>query len=76
MQNQTNANNSINSEDIFKSTKNISEKRNTTEDSSNTNTSKCLSKICNRKNIHSNNTTFPWLKVLWKFMVRSVELNF
>ena len=64
MQNQTNTKHSINSEDIFKSTKNVLEKRSTKEDSSNTTTSKVLSKICNRKNLHSNNTTFPWLKVL------------
>ena len=64
MQNQTNAKHSINSEDIFKLTKNVLEKRSTKEDSSNTTTSKVLSKICNRKNLHSNNTTFPWLKVL------------
>ena len=69
------ANHSINSEDIFKSTKNVLEKRSTKEDSSNTNTSKVLSKIWNRKNLHSSNTTFPWLKVLYKFMVQSVELN-
>ena len=64
MQNQTNSKHSINSEDIFKSTKNVLEKRSTKEDSSNTTTSKVLSKICNRKNLHSNNTTFPWLQVL------------
>ena len=64
MQNQTNAKHSINSEDIFKSTKNVLEKRSTKEESSNTTTSKILSKICNRKNLHSNSTTFPWLKVL------------
>ena len=64
MQNQTNSKHSINSEDIFKSTKNVLEKRSTKEDSTNTTTSKVLSKICNRKNLHSNNTTFPWLKVL------------
>ena len=75
MQNQTNAKHSINSEDIFKSTKNVLEKRSTKEDSSNTTTSKVLSKICNRKNLHSNNTTFSWLKVLLKFMVHSVKLN-
>ena len=75
MQNQTNAKHSINSEDIFKSTKNVLEKRSTKEDSSNTVISKVLSKICNRKNLHSNNTTFSWLKVLLKFMVHSVKLN-
>ena len=64
MQHETNTKHSINSEDIFKSTKNVLEKRSTKEDSSNTTTSKVLSKICNRKNLHSNNTTFPWLKVL------------
>ena len=64
MQNQTNAKHCINSEDIFKSTKNVLEKRSTREDSSNTTTSKVLSKICNRKNLRSNNTIFPWLKVL------------
>ena len=62
MQNQINGKHSINSEDIFKSTKNVSEKRSTKEDSSNTSTSNVLSKISNRKNVHSNNTTFPWLK--------------
>ena len=62
MQNQTNTKHSINSEDIFKSTKNVLEKCSTKEDSSNTTTSNVLSKICNRNNLHSNNTTFPWLK--------------
>ena len=62
-------------EDIFKSTKNVLEKRGTKENSSKTTTSKVLSKICNRKNLHSNNTTFSWLKVLLKFMVHSVKLN-
>ena len=75
MQNQTNGNHSINSENIFKSIKNVLEKPSTKEDSSNTTTPKFLSKICNRKNLHSSNTTFPWLKVLYKFMVQSVELN-
>ena len=51
-------------EDIFKSTKSVLGKCSTKEDSSNTTTSKVFSKICNRKNLHSNNTTFPWLKVL------------
>ena len=51
-------------EDIFKSTKKVLEKRGTKEESSNTTTSKVLNKICNRKNLYSNNTTFPWLKVL------------
>ena len=64
MQNQTNAKHSITSEDIFKSTKNVLEKCSTKENSSNTITSKVLSKACNRKNLHSNNTTFPWLKFL------------
>ena len=40
MQNQTNAKHSINSEDVFKSTKNVLEKRSTKEHSSNTTTSK------------------------------------
>ena len=62
MQNQTNTKHSINSENIFKSTKNVLEKCSTKEDSSNTTTSNSLSKICNRNNLHSNNTTFPWLK--------------
>ena len=75
MQNQTNGNHSINSENIFKSIKNVLEKPSTKEDSSNTTTPKFLSKICNGKNLHSSNTTFPWLKVLYKFMVQSVELN-
>ena len=64
MQNQTNAKYSINSVDIFKSTKNVLEKYSNKEDSSNTTTSKVFSKICSRKNLHSNNTTCPWLKVL------------
>ena len=64
MQNQTNAKHYINSENIFKSTKNVLEKRSTKEDSSNTTTSKVLNKICNRKNPYSINTTFAWLKVL------------
>ena len=51
MQNQTNTKHSINSEDIFKSTKNVLEKCSTKEDSSNTTTSNILSKICNRKNL-------------------------
>ena len=75
MQNQTNAKHFIDSEDVFKSTKNVLEKRSTSEDPSNITTSKVLSKIWNRKNLHSNNTTFPWLRVLLKFMVHSVELN-
>ena len=58
MQNQTNAKYSN------KSTKNVLEKLRTKEDSSNSTTSKVLSKICDRKNVHSNNTTFPSLKVL------------
>ena len=61
MQHQTNAKHSINSEDISKSTRNVLEKRSTKEDSSKTTTSKVLNKICNRKNLHNNNTTFPWL---------------
>ena len=64
MQNQTNAKHSINSEDIFKSTKNVLEKCSTKKDYCITATSKVLSKICNGKNFRSNNTTFPWLKVL------------
>ena len=64
MQNQTNGKHSINSEVIFKSTKNVLKKHSTQEHSSNTTTSKVLSKVCNRKNFHSNNTTFPQLKVL------------
>ena len=50
--------------DIFKSTKSVLGKCSTKEDSSNTSTSKVFSKICNKKNLHSNNTTFTWLKVL------------
>ena len=64
LQNQTIAKHSINSEDIFKSNKNVLEKCSTKDDSSNSTTSNILSKICNRNNLHSNNTTFPWLKVL------------
>ena len=64
MQNQTNAKHSIDPVDIFKSTKNVFEKCSTKEDSSNTTTSKVFSKICNRKNLHSSNDTFPWLKAL------------
>ena len=60
MQNQTNAKHSSNSEGIFKSIKNVLEKRNTKEgSSSNTTTSKVLSKICDRKNLKKNSTTFP-----------------
>ena len=44
MQNQTDEKHSSNSVDIFKSNKNILEKLNTKEDSSNTATSKVLSK--------------------------------
>ena len=51
-------------EDIFKSTKSVLGKCSTKEDSSNTTTFKFFSKVCNRKKLHSNNTTFPWLKVL------------
>ena len=51
-------------EDIFKSTKSVLGKCSTKLDSSNTTTSKVFSKICNRKKLHSNNTTFPWPKVL------------
>ena len=65
MKNQANAEDSSNFEDIFKSTKNVLEKLNTKQDSSsNTTTSKVPSKICDRKNLQSNNTTFPWLKFL------------
>ena len=64
MQNQANAKHSINSENNFKSTKNVLEKFSTKEDSANTTTSNVLSKISNKNNLHSNNATFPWLKVL------------
>ena len=64
MQNQTNAKHSVNSDDIFKSTKNVLEKYSTKDDSSNTTTSNVLSKACNKNNLHSTNTTFPWLKCL------------
>ena len=59
MQNRTNGKHSITSEDIFKSTKNVLEKHSIKEGSCNTTTSNVLSKIFNRKNLHSNNTTFP-----------------
>ena len=49
MQNQTNAKHSINSEDIFQSTKSVLEKRSTKEDSSNTNSSKVLSKFVTKR---------------------------
>ena len=75
MKNQTNSKCSINSESNVISTKNVLEKRSTKEDFSNTATSKVLSKICNRKSLRGNNTFFPWLKVLLKFMLRSVKLN-
>ena len=75
MQSQTNVKHSIKSDSIFKPTKIVLEKRSTKEDSSNTARSNVLSNICNRKNLHSNNTTFPWLNVLLKFIVRSVKLN-
>ena len=45
MQNQTNTKHSISTKDIFKSTKNVLEKRSTKEDSSNTTTSNVSSKI-------------------------------
>ena len=64
LQNQTNAKHSINSEVIFKSTKNVLEKCSIKDDSSSSTTSNIFSKICNGKNLNSNNTTFPWLKVL------------
>ena len=51
-------------EDIFKSTKRALGKCSTKKDSSNTTTSKVFSKTCNRKSLHCNNTTFPWVKVL------------
>ena len=51
-------------EDIFESTKSVLGICSAKEDSSNTTTSKVFSKIFNKKNLHSNNTTFPWLKVL------------
>ena len=51
-------------EDIFKPSKGVLGKCSPKEDSSNSTTSKVFSKICNTKNLHSNNTTFPWLKVL------------
>ena len=63
MKNQANAKHSSNSEDIFKSSKNV-EKLNNKEDSSNTTTSKLLCKIRNRKNLQNNNTIFSWLKFL------------
>ena len=50
MQNETYAKHSSNSEDIFKSTKNVLEKLNTKEGSSNTTTSIVLTKI--RQNLH------------------------
>ena len=54
MQNQVNAKHFSNSEDIFKSNKNVLEKLKTKEDSSsNTTTYKFLSKICNKKNLQS-----------------------
>ena len=54
MQNQANAKHFSNSEDIFKSNKNVLEKLKTKEDSSsNTTTYKFLSKICNKKNLQS-----------------------
>ena len=65
VKNQANVKHPSNSEDIFKSTKNVLENLNTEKDSSsNTTTSKKLSKICDRKNLQSNNTTFPWLNFL------------
>ena len=51
-------------EGIFESTKSVLGKCSTKKDSSNTAKSKVFSKICNRKNLNSNNTFFPWLKVL------------
>ena len=51
-------------EDKFKLTKSVLGKCSTKDDSSNTTTSQVFSKICNRKNLHSNNTTYPWLKFL------------
>ena len=51
-------------EGIFKSNKSVLEKGSTKEDSSNTAKSNVFSKICYRKNLHSNNTFFPRLKVL------------
>ena len=64
MQNQTNTKHSINSEDIYNSTKNVLENRSTKEDFSSSTTSKVLSKIRNRKNLRSNNTTFARPTVL------------
>ena len=58
MQNQTNAKHFSTYADIFKSTKNISEQLISEVDSSNTTTSKVLSKIPNIKNLKSNNITF------------------
>ena len=49
MQNQTNTKNFSNPEDIFKSAKNVLEKRNPKEESFQTSISIVLSKISNRK---------------------------
>ena len=61
IQNKTNEKHSSYSEASLKSTKKVSEKIRTEVDSS---TCKVLSKIPNRKNLQSNNTTFAWLKFL------------
>ena len=58
MQNQINTKHSSNPEDIFKSAKNVLEKRNRKEDSSKTTISKVPGKFSNRKKLQSNNTTF------------------
>ena len=63
MQNQTNAKHFSTYADIFKSTKNISEQLISEVDSSNTTTSKVLSKIPNIKNLKSNNITFQLAKI-------------
>ena len=63
MQNQTNTKYSSNTEDIFKSAKNILEKLNTKEDSSKTTISKFLSKIPNRKTTSKQQYNFCKAKI-------------
>ena len=63
MQNQTNTKHFSNPEDIFKSAKNIFEKRNPKEDSSNTSISEVLSKNFDRKKASKQQYNFCKAKI-------------
>ena len=63
LQNQTNKKHFSNPENIFKSTKNVSEKCNPELDSSKTTVPTVLSKICNRKKISKQQYNFCKAKI-------------